>query len=51
MNKRIEAGNNITIGAALYLYENGFATVVTDGKYIEVVIENLKADATATQKR
>jgi len=48
MSKRFEGGNNITLGAAIYLYENGFATVVTDGKYIEVVIEDQKKeDATA----
>lgn len=47
MSKRFEGGNNITLGAAIYLYENGFATVVTDGKYIEIVVEDAKADTIA----
>lgn len=35
--KRYEAGENITLEAALYAYENGgIATVVTDGIYIQV---------------
>ncbi|SKB01165.1 hypothetical protein SAMN05443428_1546 [Caloramator quimbayensis] len=50
MSKRFEGGNNITLGAAHYLYENGFATVVTDGKYIEVVVEDSKADVTAKRQ-